>query len=153
MQNKPGTGPTRADKTLERMKQERQSPGATTAGGHSADASNDDMSSASDSFRPAGPPTTSSNSDMRRGDVAAAKSVDAARASPSEAPDAIDVDTPPASSPTREDRIRQAAYLLSQRRAEFSGDAVADWLQAEAEVDALENQSHTAADSSPSQPG
>ena len=42
MDNTPGRGPTRKSKTNQRMAQERASPGATSAGGHSADAGVDD---------------------------------------------------------------------------------------------------------------
>ncbi len=44
---------------------------------------------------------------------------------------------PPASEPLfREDRIRLAAYRLSLAREPGNGDPVADWLEAEAEIDA-----------------
>jgi len=77
--------------------------------------------------------------------------VTAARAAPAtQAPPAEEVPTPlPQSQPSmqdgrqdsgldvaREERIRRAAYEAYVLRGEGPGDAVQDWLQAEAEVDA-----------------
>lgn len=121
MQNEPGFGPTRSDKTAERMAQERQSPGATSAGGHSADAVDNDTGPGHRSAELGGPSTTSANTSARRGDVAAARSTEAATH---------------ALANGREERIRAAAYRLFQSRNESNGDALTDWLLAEAVVDA-----------------
>jgi hypothetical protein len=42
MKNKPGQGPTNPSKTLERMAQERNSPGASSVGGNASDAPGND---------------------------------------------------------------------------------------------------------------
>ena len=76
MDNDPKRGPTRKDKTMERMKQERESPGATSAGGQGADAPNNDTSADPTSSQAGANLNTSANTAARRGDKAAAKSVD-----------------------------------------------------------------------------
>ena len=118
MQNEPGLGPTRQDKTAERMKQERASPGVTSAGGPAGKACNDTVH---DSASPpdANSPTATDSLAARRGDAAA--------------PD----ERRPATT-AREDRVREAAYRIFESRRGASGDATTDWLGAEAEIDALE---------------
>jgi hypothetical protein len=78
MQNQPGSGPTRQDKTTERMEQERRSPGATSAGGQGADAPNNDTSEDPTSSQAGGNLNSSANTAARRGDVASEKSTDTA---------------------------------------------------------------------------
>jgi hypothetical protein len=68
MMNKPGAGPTRQDKTTERMAQERESPGSTSAGGQGADAPNNDTSEAPSSSQAGGNLNSSANTSARRGD-------------------------------------------------------------------------------------
>jgi hypothetical protein len=71
MHNEPTRGPTRNDKTLERMQQERASLGATTAGGHEAER-DADQGGADSTLSTAGQDLqTSNNSASRRDDVAA----------------------------------------------------------------------------------
>lgn len=82
MMNKPGSGPTRLNKTIERMAQERKSPGATSAGGHGADAPNNDTSEDPTSSQAGGNLNSSANTSARRGDVGAAKSIAATPATP-----------------------------------------------------------------------
>lgn len=123
MQNETGSGPTRSDKTLERMAQERQSPGASSAGGHAADAPENDTRQAVESSEDSVPSFTSANTAARRGDVALTA-----------APD----DTRAAAHAGREARIRQAAYRLFEGRSDADGGAVMDWLRAEIEVDAAD---------------
>jgi hypothetical protein len=73
MHNDPARGPTRQDKTMERMKQERESPGATSAGGQGADAPNNDTSADPTSSQAGHNLNTSANTAARRGDKAAEK--------------------------------------------------------------------------------
>ena len=68
MKNEPGRGPTRQDKTVERMAQERASPGATSAGGDGADAPDNDTRQADPRLKHSGAPDTSANTAARRGD-------------------------------------------------------------------------------------
>ena len=42
MKNEPGKGPTNPSKTLERMAQERDSPGSSSVGGNASDAPEND---------------------------------------------------------------------------------------------------------------
>lgn len=66
--------------------------------------------------------------------TAAAASTPAATVTP---PDGIGDDGAPSNEPMfREDRIRLAAYRLSLAREPGRADPLADWLEAEAEVDA-----------------
>lgn len=76
MHNDPKRGPTRQDKTLERMRHERSSPGVTSAGGHGADAPNNDTSADPTSARSGDNLNTSANTVARRGDVTAEQSED-----------------------------------------------------------------------------
>jgi hypothetical protein len=68
MRNQPGRGPTRNDKTTERMAQERRSPGATTVGVPGADTSTVGSVERSSSRRGSDPDAT--NTAARRGDAA-----------------------------------------------------------------------------------
>lgn len=69
MHNRPGHGPTRPDKTRERARQERASPGATTSGG-AEDAVDTPKSDADPTLSEAGADlTTSNNGASRRGDT------------------------------------------------------------------------------------
>jgi hypothetical protein len=65
MCNTPVTAPTTNSHTIERMKQERRSPGADTAGGQGADEAIPDGSAT-----PAGNVDSGSNTAARRGDAA-----------------------------------------------------------------------------------
>jgi len=72
MHNEPGRGPTRNDKTLERAKQERASPGATTAGSPEEGAPPQPKSPTDPTLSVTGGDLTSSNNHAsRRGDAAA----------------------------------------------------------------------------------
>jgi hypothetical protein len=71
MKNEPGKGPTEQNKAMERMAQERGSPGATSAGGDGANAPDNDTRKMKDSLKDAGAPDTSANTGARRGDRAA----------------------------------------------------------------------------------
>ena len=76
MHNEPGHGQTRHDKTTQRMEQERKSPGATSAGGHGADAPDNDTSADPSSSQARANLNTSANTAARRGDSAATESTD-----------------------------------------------------------------------------
>lgn len=64
--------PTRPDKTLERVRQEHDSPGATSAGGFGADVPGNDTAQAPEAGRPHGPLDSSTHTAERRGDAAPA---------------------------------------------------------------------------------
>jgi hypothetical protein len=81
MKNQPGLGPTRQDKTTERMAQERKSPGATTRPGHSADTPDKTPGHAPASSR-ADNLDSSANTAARRGDSVASESTDPRRPTP-----------------------------------------------------------------------
>jgi hypothetical protein len=68
MKNEAGKGPTEHNKAVERMAQERQSPGATSAGGHGADAPDNDTRKMNESLKNSGAPDTSAQTEARRGD-------------------------------------------------------------------------------------
>lgn len=67
MKNRPGVGPTDRNKALERMAQERASPGATSAGGDGAAAPDNDTREADPRLRGSGAPDTSARTVERRG--------------------------------------------------------------------------------------
>jgi|GEM_PF-4081949 len=116
-----GQGLKRQNKTTERMKQERNSPGATSAGGNGADAPDNDTSQDPTSSQSGGSLVASANTAARRGDMVESAGAD-----------------DPQSPSTREERIRQAAYRIFEDRGGEPGDPTNDWLRAEAEVDAKE---------------
>jgi hypothetical protein len=64
-------GPTRQDKTIERMQQERNSPGANSAGGQGTETASSDLLQGGLSTQDAG--NSSHDTAARRGDAAAAK--------------------------------------------------------------------------------
>lgn len=74
MHNEPERGPTRQDKTLERMQQERASPGATSAGGHEAPRAAEPVNTDTTLSTQGGDVTTSNNNASRRDDAAAGES-------------------------------------------------------------------------------
>ncbi|MDO9354051.1 MAG: hypothetical protein Q7T55_10165 [Solirubrobacteraceae bacterium] len=71
MHNQPERGPTRQDKTLERMQQERDSPGATSAGGNEAQRAPETADTDPSLSTRGGDVTASNNNASRRDDVAA----------------------------------------------------------------------------------
>jgi hypothetical protein len=72
MKNEKGLGPTRQDKTIERMQQERDSPGANSAGSAGNEAvSNDPGREGDRSTDDAG--NSSHDTAARRGDAAAGR--------------------------------------------------------------------------------
>jgi hypothetical protein len=69
MKNATGKGPTNPSKTIERMEQERASPGSTSAGGHAADAPDNDTTKLPGAVTKADS-DASANTAARRGDRA-----------------------------------------------------------------------------------
>ena len=113
MHNQPGRGPTSQSKTQTRMRQERASPGMTTAGGNETDRPNPKAGT--------DPTLSVAGRDLETSDNSASRREDAA-----------------AGSRSREDRIRDAAYRRYVERDGAGGDESADWLAAEAEIDAAD---------------
>ena len=58
-------------------------------------------------------------------------------------------DKPMFETPSREDRIREAAYRRYLARGEREADSLIDWVEAEAEIDAEDARSSKVASASP----
>ncbi len=78
MKNVAGRGPTEQNQAIERMRQERASPGATSAGGHGAAAPDNDTRALDPGLAGSGAPDTSAQTDTRRGNQTDAKPAGAA---------------------------------------------------------------------------